>query len=88
MKLEYDTSDRVREAAEMIQETANNFVLKHRDTDAVIQAIWALAQVLGFSLAVNPPPPHILDAIINRIRECADIDPSEIETTAINIGFQ
>jgi hypothetical protein len=87
-KIGYDTTGRVREAAQTIQDACNKFVLKHRDTDAVIQNIWALAQVLGWNLAVNKPPPDVLDELLKRIRACAELSEDEIETFDVTNTLQ
>jgi hypothetical protein len=67
-----------------IQDVCNKHMAKHRNTDATIQTVWALAELLGVYLAIGNPPEDILDHVLDRVRKSAERGVDTIPTLNIN----
>jgi hypothetical protein len=77
------TEDTVTLAHE-IQDVCNKHMAKHRNKDATIQTVWALADLLGIYIALGNPPEDIRDDIFEYARKSSERDVSTIHTLNIN----
>jgi hypothetical protein len=67
-----------------IQDVCNRHVAKHKNVEAEIQIVWALAELLGVYIAIGNPPDGILDHILDRVRKSAERGVDTIPTLNVN----